>query len=146
MVTRQTTTKRRTATKRRVPLATTGAQRMEEAKAQFHVAERKLQKAGRAAAVTAEERMEAAKTQLHVAERRLKKAGRAAATFARSYVREMNAAVQASREPMHSLWLTMKRTGRHIARDATEAWREVLPLLPKTMKPVSGRMARRTPA
>jgi hypothetical protein len=138
--------KRRTATKRRVPLATAGAQRMEEAKAQFHVAELKLQKAGRAAATTAEERMVAAQAKLHVAERRLKRAGRAAATFARSYMREMNAAVQASREPMHSLWLTMKRTGRHIARDATEAWREVLPLLPKTAKPVSGRTGRRTPA
>ena len=146
MVTRQTTMKRRTATKRRVPLATTGAQRMEEAKAQLHVAERKMQKAGRAAAVKAEERMEAAKNQLHVAELRLKKAGRAAATFARSYMREMNAAVEASREPVHSLWLTMKRTSRHIARDASEAWREVLPSLPKTMKAVSGRTGRRTPA
>ena len=146
MVTRQTTMKRRTATKRRVPLATSGAKRMEEAKAQFHVAERKLQKAERAVVMTAEERMEAAKTQLHTAERRLKKAGRAAATFARSYVREMNAAVQASREPIHSLWLTVKRTGRHIARDATEAWRDVLPLLPKSMKPMSGRIGRRTPA
>ena len=66
MVTRQTTMKRRTATKRRVPLATAGAQRMEEAKAQFHVAELKLQKAGRAAATTAEERMVAAQAKLHV--------------------------------------------------------------------------------
>lgn len=119
---------------------------MEEAKAQFHVAERKLKKAGHAAALTAEERMEAAKVQLHAAERRLQKARRAAATFARSYMREMTAAVEASREPMHSLWLTMKRTGRHIARDATEAWREVMPSQPKTMKPVSGRAVRRTPA
>lgn len=146
MVTRQTTMKRRTATKPRVPLAKTGAQRMEAAKAQFHVAELRLQKAGRAAATTAEERMVTAQAKLHVAERRLKRAGRAAATFARSYMREMNAAVQASREPMHSLWLTMKRTGRHIARDASEAWREVLPLLPQAMKPMPGRTGRRTPA
>ena len=119
---------------------------MEEAKAQLHVAERKLKKAGHAAAMTAEERMESAKIQLRAAERRLQKVRRAATTFARSYMREMNAAVQASREPVHSLWLTMKRTGRHIARDATEAWREVMPVLPKTMKPVSGRTVRRTPA
>ena len=117
MVTRQTTLKRRTTTKRRVPLATTGAKRMEEAKTQFHVAERKLQKAGRAASA-----------------------------FARSYMREMTAAVQASREPVHSLWLTMRRTGRHIARDATAAWREVVPLRAKTAKPTVARMGRHTPA
>jgi hypothetical protein len=90
--------------------------------------------------------MAAAQAQLHVAERKLQKAGRAASAFARSYVREMTAAVQASREPVHSLWLTMRRTGRHIARDATAAWREVVPLRVKTAKPAVARMGRHTPA
>ena len=83
--------------------------------------------------------MAAAQAKLHVAERKLQKAGRAASTFARSYMREMTAAVQASREPVHSLWLTMRRTGRHIAREATAAWREVVPLRVKAAKPTVAR-------
>jgi hypothetical protein len=61
------------------------------------------------------------------AKRRLQQIGRATAKLARHSMKEMTAAVKDCREPMKSLWRSVARAGRNIARDATVAWREMTP-------------------
>ncbi|MCK7501764.1 MAG: MBL fold metallo-hydrolase [Comamonadaceae bacterium] len=61
------------------------------------------------------------KEQLEVAERALQRAGRAAARFARRSVHEVTLAGRASREPMQVVWRAVRLAGRHIARDAVAA-------------------------
>ena len=74
------------------------------------------------------------RARLHVAGRRLQVAGQAASKFAFSSMREVTGAAKASREPMHTLWRTMRLAGRHIARDAMAAWNEVVPARTRVLK------------
>jgi hypothetical protein len=115
MVTRPATTKRRTPARRpgarTVPPAVTAVQ------------------------------MDEMKEQLEVAERALQRAGRAAARFARRSVHEVTLAGRASREPMHQVWRAVRLAGRHIARDAAAAWREAVPTTAGAKKPARARAA-----
>ncbi len=67
------------------------------------------------------------KTRLDFAGTRLQVAGTAARKFARGSMREVTGAVKASREPMTALWRNVRLAGRHIVREATAAWNEVVP-------------------
>jgi len=67
------------------------------------------------------------KAGFEVAGNRLQVAGRAARKFARGSLREVTGAVKASREPMSALWRNVRLAGRHIVREATAAWQEVVP-------------------
>ena len=62
-----------------------------------------------------------------VASHKVLVAGTAARRFARASMREMTIAARDLREPMGALWRTLRLAGRHIARDAMMAWREVVP-------------------
>lgn len=66
--------------------------------------------------------------------RALQRAGEAASRFARRSVHEMSLAGRASREPMQTVWRAMRLAGRHIARDAVVAWREAVPVRPRTKR------------
>lgn len=91
-------------------------------------------------AVTAVQ-MDEMKEQLEVAERALQRAGRAAARFARRSAHEVTLAGRASREPMHQVWRAVRLAGRHIARDAVTAWREAVPTTARAKKPARARAA-----
>lgn len=67
------------------------------------------------------------KTRFETAGRTLQATGRAAGRFARSSMREVSGAVQASREPMTALWRNVRLAGRHVLRDAVAAWHAVVP-------------------
>lgn len=67
------------------------------------------------------------KTRFETAGRTLQATGRAAGRFARSSLREVSGAVQASREPMTALWRNVRLASRHVMRDAVAAWHEVVP-------------------
>jgi hypothetical protein len=67
------------------------------------------------------------KTRFETAGRKLQATGRAAGRFARSSLREVSGAVQASREPVTALWRNVRLAGRHVMRDAVAAWHEVVP-------------------
>lgn len=82
------------------------------------------------------------KARLDVAGSKLRLAGRAARKFARSSMREVTGAALATREPMQSVWRSVRLASRHIARDAVTAWHEVVP--PPAAKPA--RTARRRAA
>jgi hypothetical protein len=69
-----------------------------------------------------------------VAGRKLQTTGVAAGRFARSSIREVTGAVRASREPMTALWRNVRLAGRHIARNATTAWQEVVPAGKEVLK------------
>jgi hypothetical protein len=84
-------------------------------------------------------RMEAAGHSLHVTQM-------AARRFARSSMREVTGAVQASREPMTALWRSLRLAGRHIARDATAAWQEIVPAGKAVLKRPVAHGARRPAA
>jgi hypothetical protein len=71
--------------------------------------------------------MKMMKARLGAAGRKLQTTGVAAGMFARSSMREVTGAVRASREPMTALWRNVRLAGRHIVRDATAAWHEVVP-------------------
>ena len=73
------------------------------------------------------ETMKTMRARLEVAGRKLQTTGLVAGRFARSSMREMTGAVRASREPMTALWRNVRLAGRHIVRDATAAWQEVVP-------------------
>ena len=62
-----------------------------------------------------------------VAGRKLQTTGVVASRFARTSMREVTGAVRASREPMTALWRNVRLASRHIAREATTAWYEVVP-------------------
>jgi hypothetical protein len=68
------------------------------------------------------------KTRFETAGRTLQATGRAAGRLARSSLREVSGAVQASREPMTTLWRNVRLAGRHVMRDAVAAWHEVVPV------------------
>jgi hypothetical protein len=67
------------------------------------------------------------KTRFGVAGCKLQAAGRVAGRFTRSSLREVTGAMKASREPMTMLWRNVRLAGRHIVRDATAAWHELVP-------------------
>jgi hypothetical protein len=90
------------------------------------------------------ERMQTMNARLEVARRSLQVTSRAAARFARSSMHEMNGAVKASREPMTALWRNVRLAGRHILRDATAAWNEVVPARKGAPKVPSNRGIRRS--
>ena len=69
-----------------------------------------------------------------VAGRKLQTTGLVASRFARSSMREVTGAVKASREPMTALWRNVRLAGRHIARNATTAWYEVVPAGKEVLK------------
>jgi hypothetical protein len=73
------------------------------------------------------ETVKAVKSRLGAAGRKLEATRVAAGRFARSSMREVTGAVKASREPMTALWRNVRLAGRHIVREATVAWHEVVP-------------------
>jgi len=79
------------------------------------------------------------------AERRLQQFGRVASKFARRSVKEMAVAAEACREPMKSIWRSVARASRNIAKDATKAWYEMTPPTPVGKQSIAGR-ARRSAA
>jgi hypothetical protein len=66
-------------------------------------------------------------TRFEVAGRKLQTTGIVASRFARTSMREVTGAVRASREPMTALWRNVRLASRHIVREATAAWCEVVP-------------------
>jgi hypothetical protein len=78
------------------------------------------------------------KTRLGVAGCKLQAAGRVAGRFTRSSLREVTGAMKASREPMTMLWRNVRLAGRHIVRDATAAWHELVPAATGAQAPCSG--------
>jgi hypothetical protein len=86
-----------------------------------------------AAAVTPV-RTDEMQSQFEVAERALQRAGRAVARFARRSMHEVTLAGRASREPMHAVWRAVRLAGRHIARDAVVAWHEAVPTAARARK------------
>jgi hypothetical protein len=85
--------------------------------------------------------MDEMQAQFEVAERALQRAGRAAARFARRSVHEVTLAGRASREPMQAVWRAVRLAGRHIARDAVAAWHEAVPPAAGAKKPARPRAA-----
>jgi hypothetical protein len=69
------------------------------------------------------------------AERKLQQIGRAAAKLARHSMKEMAVAADACRVPAKSIWRSVARASRNIARDAAVAWHEV------TLPPQVGKQA-----
>ena len=92
------------------------------------------------------ETMKMMKARFEVAGRKLQTTGVAAGKFARSSMREVTGAVRASREPMTALWRNVRLAGRHIVRDATAAWHEVVPARKEVLKLPAARGARRPAA
>jgi hypothetical protein len=72
--------------------------------------------------------------------RQLQLAARTGRRFVRTTVREVMTAARESREPMLALFRNVRLAGRHIAREAVDAWQEVMPM--PAMKPVMARRAR----
>jgi hypothetical protein len=70
----------------------------------------------------------AAAEKLDVAERKLRVVGRAAASFGRKSMHEVSVAAEAARGPMTSIWRTMRHAGKNIAKEASAAWRTVVPV------------------
>lgn len=91
-------------------------------------------------------RMKRMKAQFEVAGRALERAGRAAGAFARSSAHEVTLAGRATREPMQAVWRAMRLAGRHIARDAAAAWREAVPVAAKVERSAKPRKAVRARA
>lgn len=57
--------------------------------------------------------------------RKLQQIGRAAAKLARHSMKEMAIAADACRTPAKSIWRSVARASRNIARDAAVAWNEL---------------------
>lgn len=86
------------------------------------------------------------KHRLEMTGTRLQVAGFAAQKFAHGSLREVTGAVKASREPMATLWRTVRLAGRHIVREANAAWHDVRPTssTTTTKKSAGGRVRRPT--
>jgi len=79
------------------------------------------------------------------AERRLQQSGRVASKFARRSIKEMAVAAEACREPMKSIWRSVARASRNIARDAVVAWNEMT-VPAAAAKPAAAGKSRRSAA
>jgi hypothetical protein len=80
------------------------------------------------------------RSKLEFAGRKLRLAGRMTRRFGRTTVREVTTAVRESREPMRALFRNVRLAGRHITREAVQAWQGVMPM-PVT-RPSAPRRAR----
>ncbi len=89
------------------------------------------------------ETVKTVRTRLEVAGRKLQATQAVASRFARTSMREVTGAVRASREPMTALWRNVRLAGRHIVREASAAWQEVMPARKEFLKlPVAHRARR----
>jgi hypothetical protein len=72
-----------------------------------------------------------ARAGLRETERKLEQIGRATTKLARHWMKEVSTAAQACREPMKSIWHSVARASRSVARDAVTAWNEMTAAAPK---------------
>lgn len=78
-------------------------------------------------------------------ERKLQQIGRASAKLARHSMKEIATAAEACRAPMKSIWHSVARASRNVAKDAVVAWNETT-VPAAAAKPAAARKSRRSPA
>ncbi len=78
-------------------------------------------------------------------ERKLEQIGRASAKLTRHWTKELATAAQACRAPMKSIWRSVVRASRNIARDAVTAWNEMT-VPASAAGPAAGAKSRRSAA